>query len=82
MNILVIGSGGREHTFAWKLAQSPNCKNLFVTPGNAGTSTLGTNLSVSPTDFMGLERAIITHNIDIVVIGPEDPISKWNSELF
>ena len=74
MNILVIGSGGREHTFAWKLAQSPNCSNLFVAPGNAGTSTIATNLAINPNDFERIEEAIISHDINIVVIGPEDPL--------
>lgn len=74
MNILVIGSGGREHTFAWKLAQSPKCTSLFVAPGNAGTSTIATNLSINPNDFEGIEEAVIKHNIDIVVVGPEDPL--------
>lgn len=82
MNILVIGSGGREHTFAWKLAQSPNCTNLFVTPGNAGTSTIATNLSIIPTDFIGLESVILTHKIDIVVVGPEDPLVNGIVDYF
>jgi phosphoribosylamine---glycine ligase len=74
MNILVIGSGGREHTFAWKLAQSPNCSNLFVAPGNAGTEAIATNLAINPTDFKNIESAIIDHKINILVVGPEDPL--------
>ena len=74
MNILVIGSGGREHTFAWKLAQSPKCANLYVAPGNAGTATIATNLDINPTDFNGIEAAINKHTIDILVVGPEDPL--------
>ncbi len=74
MNILVIGSGGREHAFVWKLAQSPSCTNLFVAPGNAGTGTLATNLPINPTDFKSIEASIITHNINMLVVGPEDPL--------
>ncbi len=76
MNILIIGSGGREHTFAWKLAQSSKCTHLYVAPGNAGTSTIATNLAINPTDFESIEKAIITHKIDMVVVGPEDPLVK------
>lgn len=76
MNILVIGSGGREHTFAWKLAQSPKCTNLYVAPGNAGTNAIATNLKLNPTNFKEIEDAITDLNIDIVVIGPEDPLVK------
>lgn len=82
MNILVIGSGGREHTFAWKLAQSPNCSELYVTPGNAGTSTIATNLTINPTDFAGIEKAINEYNISMVVVGPEDPLVKGIVDYF
>jgi len=74
MNILVIGSGGREHTFAWKLAQSPKCANLYVAPGNAGTGTVATNLDILPTDFNSIEAAVNQYSIHILVIGPEDPL--------
>ncbi|MDB4307078.1 phosphoribosylamine--glycine ligase family protein, partial [Flavobacteriaceae bacterium] len=57
MNILVVGAGGREHTFCWKLAQSPLCDQLFAAPGNAGTATVATNLPVSVTDFQGIKAA-------------------------
>ena len=76
MNILVIGSGGREHTFVWKLAQSPKCTNLYAAPGNAGTSSIATNLDLNPTNFLEIEKAVNELNIDIVVIGPEDPLVK------
>lgn len=74
MNILIIGSGGREHTFAWKLAQSPKCNHLYVTPGNAGTSALATNLAINPNNFEHIEKSIIDHKIDMVVVGPENPL--------
>lgn len=74
MNILVIGSGGREHTLAWKMNQSTKCKNLYVAPGNAGTSTFAKNLDVSINDFEGIKKLIEAHNIEMVVVGPEAPL--------
>lgn len=76
MNILIIGSGGREHALAWKLRQSPDCDKLFIAPGNGGTGTLGTNLSLSVTDFEGISKAVDTHSIDMMVVGPEEPLVK------
>jgi len=73
MNILILGAGGREHTFAWKVSQSPLCKALFVAPGNSGTASIATNLNVSVTDFEGLKKQVIAHTISMVVVGPEDP---------
>lgn len=74
MNILIIGSGGREHTFAWKLKQSPKCSNLYVAPGNAGTEQIATNLAIDVTDFEGIEDACIKNNINLVIVGPEAPL--------
>jgi len=74
MNILLIGAGGREHTLAWKLRQSPHCKGLFIAPGNAGTASLGINLQIAVTDFPLIQKACITHKIDMVIIGPEEPL--------
>ncbi len=74
MNILIVGSGGREHTFAWKLKQSPKCKNLFVAPGNAGTEQVATNLAIDVTDFPKIEAACIEHAINLVIVGPEAPL--------
>ena len=71
MNILILGSGGREHTFAWKVSQSPRCKHLFVAPGNSGTATLATNLDVSVTDFEGIKTQVLKHEISMVVVGPK-----------
>jgi phosphoribosylamine--glycine ligase len=82
MNILILGSGGREHTFAWKVSQSPRCKHLFVAPGNSGTATLATNLDVSVTDFEGIKTQVLKHEISMVVVGPEDPLVKGIYDFF
>jgi phosphoribosylamine--glycine ligase len=74
MNILVLGSGGREHTFAWKIAQSPLCNKLFVAPGNSGTANLATNLPIAVTDFNAIKKAVTEHQIEMIVVGPEDPL--------
>jgi len=76
MKILVLGSGGREHAFAWKLAQSPLCDALFVAPGNAGTAQIATNLAVAYNDFEGVATAIRQHSIDLLIVGPEEPLVK------
>ena len=76
MNVLVIGSGGREHTLAWKIKQSPNCDDLFVAPGNAGTAEIATNLPIGVNDFEEIANAIKSNNIQLVVVGPEDPLVK------
>lgn len=82
MNILVLGSGGREYTFCWKLAQSPQKPQLFIAPGNAGTIQFGTNLEVSPTDFPSLKKAVLHHKIDLVIVGPEDPLVQGVHDFF
>lgn len=74
MNILILGSGGREHTFCYKLSQSPQQPKLFIAPGNAGTAELGTNLAVNPTDLEAVTLAMSQHQIDLVVVGPEAPL--------
>ena len=76
MNILVVGGGGREHAIGWKIKQSDKLKNLFFTPGNAGTQLLGTNLEIEPEDFEGVKSAILENRIDLVVIGPEVPLAQ------
>ncbi|WP_420147591.1 phosphoribosylamine--glycine ligase [Spirosoma sp.] len=76
MNILILGSGGREHAFAWKLAQSPSCDTLFVAPGNAGTAQVATNLSVSYNDFQAITEVIRDKKIDLLIVGPEEPLVK------
>ncbi|MEP7163497.1 MAG: phosphoribosylamine--glycine ligase [Ferruginibacter sp.] len=82
MNILIIGSGGREHTLAWKLKQSPLCTALFVAPGNAGTALEGTNLPIEITDFDGLRKAAIANKIELIIVGPEEPLVKGIVDYF
>jgi phosphoribosylamine---glycine ligase len=82
MNILILGSGGREHTFAWKIAQSKRCKKLFVAPGNAGTAQIATNLDIAVNDFEGIKKAVISESISLVVVGPEDPLVKGIVDFF
>jgi phosphoribosylamine--glycine ligase len=81
-NILLLGSGGRECTLAWKLSQSPLCGNFYIAPGNAGTSAYGTNLPISYNDFEGIRQACITHKIDILLPGPEDPLVAGIYDFF
>jgi phosphoribosylamine--glycine ligase len=82
MNILVLGSGGREHAFAWKLAQSKHCEQVFVAPGNAGTSLVGKNISISVTDFNAVKKTVLDNKIGLVVVGPEDPLVKGIYDFF
>lgn len=81
-NILVLGSGGREHTFCWKMAQSKMTNQIFAAPGNAGTATLATNLNIGVNDFEALKNAVILHNIHLVVVGPEDPLVNGIHDFF
>jgi phosphoribosylamine---glycine ligase len=76
MNILLLGSGGREHALAWKLTQSQNCSRLFIAPGNAGTAQCGTNLPFNATDFDAIKSCCVQEKIDLVVVGPEEPLVK------
>jgi phosphoribosylamine--glycine ligase len=76
MNVLIIGSGGREHAFAWKIAQSPLLSSLFIAPGNPGTADLGINLPIGVADLNGITQAIRENHIDLVVVGPEEPLVK------
>lgn len=82
MNILIIGSGGRESTFAWKIAQSPLCSQLFIAPGNAGTSAYGKNVALKVTDFDGVKSFVLTNNIELVLVGPEEPLVKGIHDYF
>jgi phosphoribosylamine--glycine ligase len=82
MNILIVGSGGREHAMAWKIKQSPKLNQLFIAPGNAGTSLLGTNLPVGVSDFEGLKRAVLDNKIDLVLVGPEVPLCEGLHDYF
>lgn len=82
MNILVLGSGGREHAFAWKLAQSPRCTRLFVAPGNAGTAQIATNVNIGVNDFEGIKKLVLDEHIELVIVGPEDPLVNGITDFF
>ncbi|MBL4745622.1 MAG: phosphoribosylamine--glycine ligase [Flavobacteriaceae bacterium] len=82
MNTLILGAGGREHAMAWKIAQSDLLTKLFIAPGNAGTAQVGTNLAISPTDFEAVKAAVIEHQIQLVVVGPEDPLVQGIHDFF
>ena len=82
MNILILGSGGREHAFAWKLAQSKKVGKLFIAPGNAGTALVGTNVSISATDFEAIKKYVLDNEIKMIVVGPEDPLVKGVHDFF
>ena len=82
MNVLILGSGGREHTFAWKLAQSPLLNKLFIAPGNAGTAALGENVDVKADDFGAVKSLCLEKEIHMVVVGPEDPLVKGVHDFF
>ena len=82
MNVLLLGGGGREHAMAWRLSQSPLCQDLFVAPGNAGTSEYATNLALNPKDFPSVREAVIANNIRLVVCGPEEPLVLGIQDFF
>jgi len=82
MNILLLGSGGREHAFAWKMVQSPLCDKLFMAPGNAGTADIATNVNIAVTDFEAIKELVIAENIEMVVVGPEDPLVRGVYDFF
>ena len=82
MTILLIGSGGREHAIAWKIAQSPKLTQLFIAPGNPGTASLGVNLPIATDDFQAIKKAVLENNVDLVVVGPEDPLVKGIVDFF
>jgi phosphoribosylamine--glycine ligase len=82
MNILIIGSGGREHALAWKIAQSPQLDSLFIAPGNAGTAEVGTNVSVGVEDFEGIKQLVLEKGINLVIVGPEAPLVAGITDFF
>jgi phosphoribosylamine--glycine ligase len=82
MNVLILGSGGREHAFAWKISQSKKLSKLFIAPGNAGTALCGTNVQMSATDFPAIKNFVLSHDIKMVVVGPEDPLVKGVHDFF
>ena len=82
MNVLLLGSGGREHAIAWKLKQSEKLSHLYIAPGNGGTSQLGENVAISETDFPKIKEFCLSHAVDMVVIGPEDPLVQGIYNIF
>ena len=82
MNILLVGSGGREHAIAWKIAQSPKVDQLFIAPGNAGTALVGTNVDMKADDFDAIKSFVLAHEVQMVVVGPEDPLVKGIYDYF
>lgn len=82
MNILLLGSGGREHALAWKMVKSEKLGKLYVAPGNAGTATIAENIDVSPDDFSAVKNICLDKHIDMLVVGPEDPLVKGISDYF
>ena len=82
MNILLLGSGGREHALAWKITQSTKCSQLFVAPGNAGIAQIATNVAVNPMDFNAVKQFVLDNGVEMVVVGPEDPLVKGIYDFF
>ena len=82
MNILILGSGGREHAFAQSLSKSSRCNKLFVAPGNAGTASIASNITINPADFTAVEKCVLENQIQMVVVGPEDPLVKGIANYF
>jgi phosphoribosylamine---glycine ligase len=82
MNILLLGSGGREHAMAWKLSQSKKLSKLFIAPGNAGTSKHGENVSLSPLDFKSVGQFCLDNQIAMLIVGPEEPLVKGIRDYF
>ena len=82
MKLLLLGSGGREHALAWKIAQSPKIEKLFIAPGNAGTASVGENVALKADDFVGIKDFVLAHGVDMVVVGPEDPLVKGVYDFF
>jgi len=82
MKLLLLGSGGREHAMAWKISQSPKVEKLYIAPGNAGTSEVGENIALAATDFESIKSFVLTHGINMVVVGPEDPLVKGIYDYF
>lgn len=82
MKLLLLGSGGREHALAWKIAQSPKIERLFIAPGNAGTASVGENVAIAADDFAGIARFVRENGVDMVVVGPEDPLVKGIYDYF
>ena len=82
MKLLLLGSGGREHALAWKIAQSPKIEKLYIAPGNAGTSEVGENVAIKADDFAAIKEFVVKNDINMVVVGLEDPLVKGIYDYF
>ena len=82
MNILILGSGGREHAYCWKISQSKLCDKLWIAPGNAGSAELGQNIEIDINDFGAVKKICLQHKIDLVVVGPEEPLVNGIFDFF
>tara|TARA_B110000196_G_C21013247_1_gene599004 strand:- start:3 stop:758 length:756 start_codon:yes stop_codon:yes gene_type:complete len=82
MNVLILGSGGREHAFAWKIAQSSSCNKLFIAPGNAGTEEVGINININVNDFASIKEFVLAEEVELVLVGPEDPLVNGIYDFF
>ena len=82
VNVLLLGSGGREHAFAWSIARSKRLARLFIAPGNAGTAACGTNVDINPNNFGSVKQFVLSNNINMVVVGPEEPLVKGIYDFF
>ena len=82
MKLLLLGSGGREHALAWKIAQSPKIEKLYIAPGNAGTREVGENVAIKADDFEAIKEFVVANGINMVVVGPEDPLVKGVYDFF
>ena len=82
MNVLILGSGGREHALAWKVSQSSSCNKLFIAPGNSGTSEIGQNVEINVTDFEKIKTLAIKEEIEMIIVGPEDPLVNGVYDFF
>ena len=82
VNVLILGSGGREYTLAWKIKQSQFCDTLFIAPGNAGTSDFGVNVDLNIIDFEVIKETVLKNNVGLVVVGPEEPLVKGIHDFF
>ncbi len=82
INVLILGSGGREHAFAWKISKSSSCNKLFIAPGNAGTNDVGTNVDIEINDFNSIKKFVLINEVEIVLVGPEDPLVNGIYDFF
>ena len=82
INVLILGSGGREHAFAWKISKSSSCNKLFIAPGNAGTNDVGTNVDIKINDFDSIKKFVVKNEVALVLVGPEDPLVNGIYDFF